>query len=98
MESSTITTDHGDVSIAQLVHVYNVHRASELRKQVKRNEFFQTDEGKALNCARSKAYYERNKEKVNAKNKARYQSKKASQPTPEPEDDNDGTSYTYILG
>jgi hypothetical protein len=76
MESQTFTTDYGDISLDRLIHVYNIYRASELRKQAKRFEFFQTDEGKTINRARSKSYYERNKEKVREKNKSRYHAKK----------------------
>lgn len=76
METPTYKTEYGDIPLDRLIHVYNVYRASELRKQAKRYEFFQTDEGKALNRSRSKSYYERNKEKVKEKNKARYHAKK----------------------
>jgi hypothetical protein len=79
MESQTVKTTYGDVPLERLIHVYEVYRASEQRKYVKRMEFFQTDEGKALNRSRYKAYYERNKEKVNEKNKARYMAKKMEQ-------------------
>lgn len=77
MESQTVKTSYGDVTLERLVHVYELYRASELRKQAKRMEFNQTEEGKALNRTRYKAYYERNREKVNEKNKARYMVKKA---------------------
>lgn len=74
-----ITTEHGEVPLSRLVHVYNVYMAGEKRKAEKRKEFLQTDEGKAWNRVKYKCYYDKNKEKVNEKNKARYHAKKMSE-------------------
>ena len=73
---STVTTSFGEVPLDTLVKKYETERAREARKYEKRLEFLHTDEGKAWNRAKAKAYYERNKEKILLKRKASYQTKK----------------------
>lgn len=77
MESNTITTQVGDIPISRLVHQYEMYVAAEKRKAIRRNEFNQTEKGREINCCRYKRYYEKNKERVKEKNKARYYAKKA---------------------
>jgi len=83
---STVTTAYGEVSLDTLIHNYEVYRSLDKRRQEKRREFLQTEEGKKYNRERAKAYYERNKEKVREKNRNRYTAKHhGEQPTAAPE-------------
>lgn len=74
---STVTTSFGDVPLEKLVKHYEAEKKREQKKAEKRLEFLQTDAGKEWNRSKAKAYYERNREKVLAKRKAIYVSKKA---------------------
>ena len=72
----TVATQYGDVPLEKLIHHYAVYREQEKKKAEKRNEFNQTEEGKELNRSRAKSYYERNRELILAKRKAKYIQKK----------------------
>lgn len=69
-------TSYGKVSVERLVHCYEVYKAQEEKKMEKKRAYLQTEEGKQWNRAHSKAYYEKNKETIKAKAKARYAPKK----------------------
>lgn len=73
---STAATEFGDVPIDVLVKRYELEKKRDAKKYERRLVFLQTDEGKAWNREKAKAYYERNKATVLAKRKASYVSKK----------------------
>lgn len=73
---STATTEYGEVPIDVLVKRYELEKKREAKKYEKRLTFLQSDEGKAWNREKAKAYYERNKATVLAKRKASYVSRK----------------------
>lgn len=76
MEHSTlISTPYGNVSLGELLRVYDTHKKSNLRHQAKRHAFNQTEQGKELNRNRAKAYYHTHREEVLAKAKERYEQK-----------------------
>lgn len=79
---TTVATSFGEVPLETLVKRYESERQREAKKYEKRLEFIQTDEGKAWNRAKAKAYYERNKEKILLKRKEIYKSKKETSTTP----------------
>jgi len=64
-----IKTSYGEVSLETLVKVYETSR----KHSQKRDDWFKTDEGRAYQRQKAKAYYERNKEKVLAKRAEAYQ-------------------------
>jgi hypothetical protein len=53
----TIKTEFGDVSLEELIRVYTVQKKANVRHQVSRNLFNQTERGKELNRKRAKDYY-----------------------------------------
>ena len=71
-----IQTSLGSVSLERLIKVYEMYTTSAEKKYEQRLEWLKTEEGKQYNRAKAKAYYEKNKEKVRAKNLARYVHKK----------------------
>jgi hypothetical protein len=80
---STAPTSFGDVPIDVLVKRYELEKTREAKKYEKRLIYLQSDEGKAWNREKAKAYYEKNKATVLAKRKALYVPKKAPK-SPEP--------------
>lgn len=72
-----IETKYGKVTLETLIGHYEKYREQEAKKYEKRKEFFQTEAGRQYQRKRAKMYYEKNKELVNMKNKARYLAKKA---------------------
>jgi hypothetical protein len=79
---STATTSFGEVPIDVLVKRYELEKKRDAKRYEKRMTYLQTDEGKAWNREKAKAYYERNKVKVLAKRKVFYASKKTSESIP----------------
>ena len=71
-----VKTSEGEVTLERLVRLYETYKKAEDKKAVKRLEFLHTPEGIEWNRARSKAYYEKNKDKVKEKNRLRYHAKK----------------------
>lgn len=65
-----VQTEVGEYEQEEIVRGFVLWKNLIQKANTKRWEKNQTEEGKAMNRARSKAYYERNKEKVLAKRKA----------------------------
>lgn len=74
---STATTSFGEVPVEILVKRYELEKQRNAKRAEKRLAYLQTDAGKEWNRARSKSYYERNREAVLAKRKATYVPKRA---------------------
>lgn len=72
----TVPTSYGDISIERLRHLYETYKRNEDKKAEKRKVFLQTEEGKVWNRQRAKEYYEKNRETIKAKAKAKYVPKK----------------------
>jgi len=70
-----VQTDVGEYEMEEVVRGFVLWRKLMERTNNKRWEKNQTEEGKAENRARSKAYYERNREKVLAKRKEERESR-----------------------
>ena len=87
-------TAFGDASIEQLVKTYEAHKRSIEKLNERKRAYLQTEEGKEKNRARSRAYYEKNKEAVRARVLSKYVHKRprkvkpedppAAPPSPEP--------------
>jgi hypothetical protein len=75
----TFKTDYGEISVAELVRVYNVHRRANLRHQATRNLFNQTEKGKELNRLRASNYYYQHREQILQKRAEEYEKKKEEQ-------------------
>lgn len=71
METS-VPTSFGEVSLDKLVKYYETYKRNEDKRLEKRHEVLQTPEGKAINRARAKAYYDKHKDDILAKRKANY--------------------------
>ena len=69
-------TDYGMVSSDELIRVYHMWKRMTAKQVGHRNRYNQTAEGKEKNRENAKLYYERHKEEILAKKKARYQAKK----------------------
>ena len=80
----TVSTSFGDVPIEKLRHLYETYKQNEEKKAEKRRAFLQTEEGKIQNRKRAKEYYERNRDVIKAKAKAKYIPKKARAPPSAP--------------
>lgn len=65
-------TDYGTVKAAELIRVYGLWKKMIDKQVEKRNAFNQTEEGKQKNRSRAKDYYQRHKEEILAKRKAKY--------------------------
>ena len=74
--NTSYKTEYGDVSVEDLVRIYNSHRRNALKHQERRSEFLQTDEGKEYNRVRAKAYYQAHKADILAKRKQQYEERK----------------------
>jgi hypothetical protein len=68
----TFETKFGPVTLEKLIHVYEISKAHDLKRTAAQLEFLKTEEGKQLNRARAKAYYEKNRDKIREKNRNRY--------------------------
>ena len=73
---STVNTQFGNVSVDELVRVYQNHKQSIQKAVERRRDWLQTDQGKQYNRDRAKSYYERNKEAILEKRKTMYADKK----------------------
>lgn len=71
-----VQTEYGEQTIEEIVRGYELWKRLMERTNNKRWEKNQTEEGKAENRARSKAYYERNREKVLEKRRLDRENKK----------------------
>ena len=67
-----VQTDHGEQEIEEVIRCYNLWKNLMLKNIDRRNEYNQTEEGKTKNRERAKVYYERHKEEILAKRKAKY--------------------------
>lgn len=85
MESTIVPTSFGEVSLSDLVRQYERVKKNNTNVYEKRKEFFKTEEGKQLNRARSKAYYEKNKEKILEKRHRAYAPKRKRIPKNKPD-------------
>lgn len=70
--STLISTTYGNVSLGELLRVYDTHKKANLRHQAKRHLFNQTDRGKELNRQRAKDYYYSHREEILAKRADQY--------------------------
>lgn len=73
--STLINTPHGNVSLGELIRVYDTHKKANLRHQAKRQAFNQTEQGKELNRQRSKDYYYKHRAEILEKRAEQYQAR-----------------------
>lgn len=76
MNPESITTAYGTVPTERMIHQFEAYQRRLKKRQEKRLEFIQTEEGKQWNRSRSKDYYEKHKEEILQKRKEAYSKKK----------------------
>jgi hypothetical protein len=79
-----VATAFGEVDESVLVHHYELYKKNEKKKYEKRLQYLTTDEGRDWNREKSNSYYERNKDKILEKRKAKYVSRKKKSPVSNP--------------
>ena len=75
----TFQTSLGLVDLETLIHTYEVYKRHDARRQEKRREFLQTEQGKIYNRQKAKAYYEKNKDAIRERNRIRYTNKRLAE-------------------
>lgn len=76
-------TAFGDVPVEELVKAYEAQKRMIEKQNERKKAYNQTDEGKAKNRARAKAYYDKNKEAVRARVLSKYVHKRPRKVKPE---------------
>lgn len=73
---TTVQTSYGEVPLEVLVNRFETFKAKNRESYLKRAEYLKSEEGKEWNRQRAKAHYEKHKEEILAKRKAKYVSRK----------------------
>ena len=69
-------TDYGELEITEIIRCCNLWKKLMEKHNELKHAYNQTEEGKTKNRENAKLYYERHKEEISAKRKAKYEAKK----------------------
>lgn len=72
-----VQTAYGEMTIPELVRYYEMWRAMMIKHNENKNKYNQTDEGREKNRERAREYYDRNRDKVLEKRRAKREEEKS---------------------